>query len=154
MSAYLKIISPEKVQDTFDQLDAVVQDVVAKGASKEGAYGNKAEKLKLKRQLETEVELKESEALMDIRGEGKEAHVIMGDQKVSLTNDKLRDAYRKNASRAERQRLAEVEADLAKLEIHQYQANDSWSTAVEAAGVVKAKANLQASLLNFVSKNS
>lgn len=147
---YLKILSPEALVDSINQLNAATQDIIEKGAAKEKAYSNKGELLKQKRQLETRIELEEAEAIMEIRGEARSQYVMIGGEKVALTNDTARDAYRRTASKAARQELADVEADIAKLEVDNFKATDAWYTAKEASDKVQAKAQLQAVLLNFL----
>lgn len=151
MNQYLSIISPESLKLTLDQLDFAIQDVEAKGRDKEDAYGEKGPLLRRKTQLDTDIKLAEAEAIMEIRGEGRSQFVIIDDHQVSLTNDTARDAYRRKASSAQRTDLAAVEAELAQLDISIAQKNDAWYTAKETAETVRAKSNLQAALLNFLS---
>ena len=99
--------------------------------------------------LKTAVELKEAEAFMQIQGEGRNQYAYVNDQKVALTNDTLRDAYRQHYSKEERQQLTEVEQELASIDIKIYQTKDAWETAKESADLVKAKAYVQANLLKF-----
>lgn len=150
MNPYLAIISPESLKLTLDQLDFVIQDVEAKGKDKEAAYGEKGPLLRKKTQLDTDIKLAEAEAIMNIRGEGRNQFVIIDDHQVALTNDTTRDAYRRNSSRGQRQELASVEAELAQLDISIAQKNDAWYTAKESSESVRAKSNLQAALLNFL----
>jgi hypothetical protein len=147
---YIRVLSPQALADSVIQLDAGAQDIIEKGKDQEAAYDNKAGLLKQKLQLETEIDLSESEALMAIRGEGKDAYAMVGQDKVSITNDKTRDAYRKMASAEQRKQLAEVEGKLAALDIARFKASDAWNTAKEASDKVQAKAQLQAALLNFL----
>ena len=148
---YLGIISPEKLADTVLQLDTTVSDVIETGAAKEAAYGNKRELMRQRSTMETAVKLKEAEAIMQIRGAGKEAYVEIDGQRTFLTNDTARDAFRRMASGAEREELARVNGELEALSVDTAQANDAWYKVTEAAGAIKAKAAVQAALLNFLS---
>lgn len=148
---YLGIISQDKLADTVTQLDVTVSDIIETGAAKEAAYGNKRELMRQRSTMETAVKLKEAEAIMQIRGAGKEAYVDIAGQKTFLTNDTARDAYRRMASKAERERLAEINGELEALAVDTAQANDAWYKVTEAAGAIKAKAAVQAALLNFLS---
>lgn len=147
---YVKVINPVILEDTLSQLDAVMQDVIAAGTAREQSYGEKKELLKRKFELEGRIEVEEATALMAVKGEGKDAHAVVNGEKVSLTNDAARTAYRRYASKEARQELAHVEAQLAQLDIDRFKANDSWETAKAAADLVEGKARLQASLLEFL----
>ncbi|MGR5876751.1 hypothetical protein ACT7C3_11160 [Bacillus pacificus] len=76
---------------------------------------------------------------MQIQGEGRNQFAYVNDQKVALTNDTLRDAYRQHYSKEERQQLTEVEQELASIDIKIYQTKDAWETAKESADLVKSK---------------
>lgn len=147
---YVRVLDPLELQASLQQIDAAVQDVLEKGKAREEAYGRKAELIKQKVKLKTAVELKEAEAFMQIQGEGRNQFAYVNDQKVALTNDTLRDAYRQHYSKEERQQLTEVEQELASIDIKIYQTKDAWETAKESADLVKAKAYVQANLLNFL----
>lgn len=149
---YLKVLSPQALVDSINQLDAAAQDIIEKGQAKEAAFNNKGDLLKQKRQLETAVELKEAEAYMNIRGAARSQYVMVGDEKVDLPNEETRKAYARTYGKEERQKLAEVEAQLAQLDAKGFQANDDWETAVEASNKVENKAKLQAALLSFLAK--
>jgi len=147
---YVPVIHPKQLSDTFEQLNMSVSDILEAGRLRSEASGGKADLLRRKTQLEAAIQLTESEAIMKIRGEGKEAHAIVNGEKVSLTNETARDAYRRNASAEERRQLAEVEAQLAALEVAAMQANDRWFATKDACESVRAKASLQAATLNFL----
>lgn len=147
---YLSIINPQKLEDTLQQLDQAVVDVIDAGTKREESYGEKRDLLRRKYELEGRVELEEADALMTVRGEGKTAHAIVNGETVSLTNDKARDAFRRYASKETRTELAQVEGQLSQLDVDRFKATDGWETAKEAADLVRHKAALQASLLNFL----
>ncbi|GAA4711380.1 hypothetical protein [Brevibacillus fulvus] len=153
MTMYINILKPEELQMTLQQLDAAAQDVINAGQAREEAYGNKADLVKQRTTLKTDVDLTESEAIMNIKGEGKSAYAEMpGGEKVYLTNETAREAYRKMASQEQRKSLALVEADINALEVIYYQASDKWQTVKAASDAIQAKANLQAAMLTFMAK--
>ncbi|PGM44880.1 hypothetical protein CN949_30670 [Bacillus thuringiensis] len=147
---YVRVLDPLELQASLQQIDAAVQDVLEKGKAREEAYGKKADLIKQKVKLKTAVELKEAEAFMQIQGEGRNQYAYVNDQKVALTNDTLRDAYRLHYSKEERQQLTDVEQELASIDIKIYQTKDAWETAKESADLAKAKAYVQANLLKFL----
>ncbi|MEH7457558.1 hypothetical protein V7183_10075 [Bacillus sp. JJ1127] len=149
-SDYVRVLDPLELQASLQQIDAVVQDVIDKGKAREEAYGEKIKLLKQKTKLETQVKLKEAEAFMAIQHEGKSQYVIIDNQKVILGNDKMRDAYRRQYSKVEREELAEIEAELSAIDTGLSAAKDAWETAKESADLVKAKAYVQANLLKFL----
>lgn len=147
---YVRVLDPLELQASLQQIDAAIRDVIEKGIEQESAYGKKADLIKQKVKLKTAVELKEAEAFMQIHGEGRNQFAYVNGQKVALTNDTLRDAYRLHYSKEERQQLTEVEQELASIDIKIYQKRDAWGTAKESADLVKAKAYVQANLLKFL----
>jgi hypothetical protein len=109
---HVPVISPDKLSDTIAQLDAAASDVLEAGRANEAAYKDKAELLKRKTQLETEIQLVEAEAVMQIKGEARNQYVEIGGVKTALTNDQARDAYRRMSSRPAREELAKIEAQI------------------------------------------
>ena len=93
----------------------------------------------------------ESDAIMQIQGTGKDAFGIVDGRPVYLTNDTARDAYRRNASKAQRIELAEVEGKLAEIESRIMKINDTFNAKIEARRSIQAKANLQAAYLQYLS---
>lgn len=146
----IKILSDEELQATSLQLDTAVSEVVAIGAQREGTYSDLSLLRKRARELRTEIELVESDAIMNVQGSGKDAFGIIGGRKIYLTNDTVRDAYRREASRKERQELAEVEGRLAKIDGDLFKLNDAFTVKVEALHGIQAKARLQAALLEYL----
>ena len=153
-AAFMPVLEADQLISTCDRLDASVTDVITAAEKKRKAYGQKFDYIKRKEMLETEIELQESEAIMSIEGEGKNQFAMIGDKKVFLTNDKLRDAYRRNTSAEKRKELAEVRAELAVIDSKYAQANDEWQGAVEATHSVQYKAELQAGLLKFLCRRT
>jgi hypothetical protein len=148
---YDSLVQPDKIAFTIQAVDAAIADVVKAGEEVDAAYGERASLLKQKTQLETSIQLKESEAFMQIRGEARSQYVMIGGEKVALTNEETRKAFARTYSRSEREQLAEIDAQLAEIEVKIMQAKDKYQTAKEGADLVKAKAHVQGNLLNFLS---
>ncbi|MCY8609932.1 hypothetical protein G3M81_12540 [Bacillus paralicheniformis] len=148
---YDSVASPENVDFVVRTIDAAIEDVVEAGKKINAAYGDRASLMRRKAQIETEIQLKEAEAIMSIRGEGRNQYVEVNGEKVALTNDTLRDAYRRTASKVERQELAGITAQLAKIEVELMAAKDDYATAKETADLLKARAHVQGNLLKFLS---
>lgn len=147
---FLQVLNPNEIAATVDQLDAAVQAVVEKGEAKEATYGEKPQLMKRRTQLETDVKLTEANALMQVQGEGRNQYVVIDGVKSYLGNDQARDAYRRMMSKESREELARINAEINAVDIELQKATDSWYTAKEAADSIRAKANLQAALLNFL----
>lgn len=148
---FTKILSDEELQATALQLDATVTELMEIGKEREGIYGDRAALMKRARELQTEIQLAESDAIMQIQGTGKDAFGIVDGRPVYLTNDTARDAYRRNASKAQRIELAEVEGKLAEIESRIMKINDTFNAKIEARRSIQAKANLQAAYLQYLS---
>lgn len=144
------LVHEENLAATLYQIDTGIADILAAGTANEEAYQNKAELQKRARQLDTEIQLCEANALMEIQGTGKDAFVIMGDKKVAVTNDQARDAFRRTASQALRKELGEIEAELIKLDIGLAKAKDAYNAKLEAFQGIRIKANLQANILAYL----
>lgn len=141
------LVDEDKLQATIYQLDAGVTDILEAGNAVENAYQNKASLLKEARQLDTEIQLAEASAVMEIQGTGKDAFAIVGGKKVAITNDTARDAYRRTASKEYRERQAAIEAEITKLDIEHSKAKDNYNAKLEAVQCIRVKANLQANIL-------
>lgn len=152
METYKKVINERELAKTIDYLDTANSDIIAALKNKEAAYKNKADLMKKLRQLETEIELEEAEAIMKIQGESSRSqYVIINGEKFPLTNDTTREAYMKSASKELRRELGKIKADLAKIDIELEKANDYKFEIKEVADNIRAKAGLQASLLEYLS---
>ncbi|MCR9040904.1 hypothetical protein QRX25_10645 [Bacillus sp. L381] len=147
---YDSVIAPDNVQFVAQTIDAAIEDIVEAGQKVDAAYGERASLLKQKTTLETAVQLKEAEAIMQIQGEGRSQYVIWNGEKIALTNDTLRDSYRRSAAESEHRQLADVKAQLAEIEVNIMAAKDAYATAKEAADLLKAKAHVQGNLLKFL----
>lgn len=148
---FTNFLSEEELKATCLQLDATVAEVIEIGTEREGCYGDRAALMKRARELQTEIQLAESDAIMQIQGTGKDAFGIVDGRPVYLTNDTARDAYRRNASKAQRIELAEVEGKLAEIEGRIMKINDTFNAKIEARRSIQAKANLQAAYLQYLS---
>lgn len=148
---FTQVLSNEELKSTQLQLDTAISELIEIGQQKEQVYGNKAELMKRARELQTEIQLAESNAVMDIRGSGKDAYGVIGTRQIYLTNDTARDAYRREASRKERGEQAQVEGQLEKLNAELAKITDSFNTKAEVIRALKAKASLQAALLAYLS---
>lgn len=149
-SEYIPVLDPLAVQKTLEQLDASSSEVLNSIKGSEEEFQRRKELLQERETLLTEIELVESEAIMSIRGEAKSQFVMIGEEKVSITNDTARDAYRKTSSKNERQRLAKVNAELAAIDANAAREKDYWNDRKAVYDNIRRKAELQASLLNFL----
>ncbi len=86
---------------------------------------------------------------MQIQGEGRSQYVIWKGEKIALTNDTLRDSYRRSAAESEHRQLANVKAQLAEIEVNIMAAKDMYATAKEATDLLKAKAHVQGICSSF-----
>lgn len=144
---FIEVLSNEELKATQLQLDTAVSELIEIGTQRESVYGDKAVLAKRARELQTEIQLAESDAIMNVQGSGKDAYGIIGNRKIFLTNDTARDAYRREASRKEREELAQVEGQLDKINIELFKITDSFNVKAEALRGIQAKARLQAALL-------
>ena len=147
---HIPVISADMLEKTVRQLDRALNDVQTAGARKEAAYQNKADLFRQQTSMETEVKLAEADAFMRIEGEGRDQYVMEGSRKVPLNNDAARDAFRRRSSAGERRQLADLNAQINAIDVGIATAGDAWFTAKEAVESIRAKANLQAALLNFL----
>lgn len=148
---YIPIISSQVLESTLIELNAGMDDILKAGQAKEAVYANKRELIKAKLRLDTEIKLAESEAIMEIRGEARSQYIMVGTEKVTLGNDQARDAYRRMAAKDLRTEMARVEGELAAIDVDLAKANDCWYCSKDANDNIRAKASVQASLLNFLS---
>lgn len=149
------LVSDDSLQATLLQLDTSVTDILKAGDANEAAYQAKAELMKKARLLETDIQLTESEAIMAIQGTGKDAFGIITDadgkeKKVTLSNDTQRDAYRRFFSQKARKELADVEAEIRRIDVEMARAKDAYNAKQEAINCIRVKATLQANVLAFL----
>lgn len=147
---HFRILNPNALTDTANQLDLSIKNVLSAGNNRELAYGDKSSLVAEQIQLEAAVKLAEAEAFMNSQGDGKEQYGIVDGKKIMLNNDTNRDAYRRAYSAADRRALAENAGKIAALDVELSQANDTFQIAVKAADTLTAKARLQAALLNYL----
>jgi hypothetical protein len=149
---HFRVIGAQILADTVTQLDASVDDILNKGDQREAAYGNKADLLKERWKLENQIKLEESDAIMNgLKADGKS--VEWNGVTYPFSNDMARDAFRRTVSSESRKRLAEVEGELAALEVTASIARDGWDKAVQASDSVRSKAFVQARLLQYLAGN-
>lgn len=148
---YIPVLGAAQIINTVSELDAGIQDILLSGQAKEATYQCKSDLLKARWKLETEVKITEADAIMQIRGEARSQYVMVGEEKVALNNDTARDAYRRMAAKDQRVELARVNGEIAALDADLSKANDSWQASKDANDSIRAKAAVQASLLNFLS---
>lgn len=147
---YHEVLNPGVIKDTLWQLDASLNDLDEVSKKQQAVFGEKGPLLQRKRQLETEIQLAEAEAFMTIQGEGRSQFVVVDGKKISLTNDTMRDAYRRKMSGDLRKKLAEVEGELLKIETEQEKVKDEWFSKKEMVENVRAKAIVQGNLLKYL----
>lgn len=147
---YIPVLHPDKLMGTLNQLENALEFVHEAGAEREAAYQNKAEFMRQKTIGEANLKIAEAEAFMAAEGEGKDQHGFVNGKKIMLNNDANRDAYRRAFTANELRELSNICANIQALDVDYSRANDVWSAAVEAAHIVRAKAGLQAALLNFL----
>ncbi|MEK4879368.1 hypothetical protein [Paenibacillus sp. FSL R5-0908] len=145
---YSRLLSPEALEQTAYTLDASIDDILATGQNKESAYGNKGDLLKEKWDLENRIKAEEAAAIMN--GGEDPKFITWEGVKYPFNNDTSRDAFRRTVSKESRKRLAEVEGQLAALDIESYKAKDAWEIAVQNASQVRIRGELQARLLAFL----
>lgn len=148
------VVTDEQLINTISQLDAAVTDILEAGRKNEETYQNKAELARRARQLETSIQLTESEAICMIIGTGKDAYGLVmmegKEVKVACTNDTQRDAFRRHFSATDRKELASVEADIKAIEVSQFKTREDLDAKKEALSCIRAKAQLQAAALTYL----
>lgn len=149
------VVTDAQLINTIAQLDVAVTDILEAGKRNEETYQSKADLVKQARQLETEIQLIEAEAVNTICGTGKDAYGIIYNEdgtsvKVSVTNDTQRDAFRRHFSADERRELARVESEIRAIEVAQFKAREDYDAKKEALNCIRAKAQLQAAALTYL----
>lgn len=148
---HIPVISTDALEKTVRQLEWALSEVQKAGDKKEAAYQDKAYLVTQQHLFDASVKLAEADAFMRIEGEGRDQYVYEEDKKVLLNNDAARDAFRRRASGEERRQLSNFTAKLSARDVEIAKASDAWFTAKETAENIRAKAYLQAALLNFLS---
>lgn len=145
------LVSNDNLFATMQQLDAAISDILEAGTAKEATYQDKAELVRRIRELDTEIQLVEANAVMSIEGVGKDARGrLPNGQLVSLTNDAARDAFRRSFSADLRTEQTKAQAQVAQLDVMLARANDAYTAKQEAFSGIRAKANLQAAILGYL----
>lgn len=145
--AYHDLLAPEKITEDLQFVNHALQDIHDTGNAVQEAYKNRSDLVKRITELNTTIELDEAEALMMVDGN----KVTVDGKLVTLSNDKMRDAYRKHASREAREKRAAFEAELKQIEIEIAKAKDAQDTAKHSADILKARIYVTANLLKFLS---
>lgn len=150
---YTRLIKEEELAKTIKALELANADILTALKGKDETYQNKADLMKRARELETEIDLEEAEAIMKIKGESSRSQYVMIDgEKYPLTNDTARGAYMKSASRKQREELGKVQAELTRIEVGLDKANEQKYAVKELADNIRAKAGLLSNLLQYLSK--
>lgn len=149
------VVTDAQLLNTIAQLDAAVSDILEAGKRQEETYQNKADLVRKARQLETEIQITETDAINTICGSGKDAYGFIYNSdgtsvKVSLANDTQRDAFRRHYSYNSRKELASVEAEIRAIEVAQVKAKEDYDAKKEALSCIRAKAQLQAAALTYL----
>lgn len=152
---YTPVVNDDQLINTIAQLDAAVSDILEAGKIVEESFQDKMEYVGIARQLETLIQLTESEAICTIVGSGKDAYGIWTDEagqsvKVACNNDTQRDAFRRMFSAKDRKEQAKVEARVKELDILYLKAKENYNAKVEALSCIRAKAQLQAAALTYL----
>ena len=144
------VVTDEQLINTISQLDAAVADILEAGRKNEETYQNKAALARRARQLETSIQITESEAINTICGTGIIPSPDGTQVKVAVTNDTQRDAFRRHFSATDRKELASVEADIKAIEVSQFKTREDLDAKKEALSCIRAKAQLQAAALTYL----
>lgn len=147
---FVPVLDPLRIQETISQLDASSYEVLNAIKGSEDEFQKRKELLSERETVTSEIDLAEAEAIMLIRGGKGDQFVLIGDDKVALTNDQARDAYRKTSSKELRKRLAEINAELVKIDANAAREKDHWNDRKAVYDNIRRKADLQAALLQFL----
>lgn len=147
---FFRVLAPESLDYTLNALDDAVYSQREAGKAREAAHRDRADYVRRQPQLELDVKLTEAEAMERVEGTGKDAYAMVGGKRMYLTNEAARDAYQLLASEDQRRTLAKNQAEINAIDVDIVRARDKWDTAKEASDTIRAKANLQAALLNFL----
>jgi hypothetical protein len=145
---YAGILQPEKLQSSIDLIDAQITDVSDAGAALEEAYGELGSLKKELTKVETSIKIDEATAFMNV---GADNSVSIDGKTIKLSNNEMRDQYKRYVTKEQRQEKARIEGEIQQLEVGLQQAKDRQAEAKEVADLIKAKAYAQANLLKFLS---
>jgi len=147
---WVHLVNPDQLFDTLNQLNGTGQALTEAGNAKARATNGKGDLLKKQQTTKTAIKLTEAEAIMQIQGTGKDAYVMVGDARQPVGTEQMKDAYRRSMSKWRREELADIDGDLMKLEADAISKTDDWNTAKEAAENARARAYLQARILEYM----
>lgn len=147
---HLGVLHPKQIEYTVKQLDGAAGDILKAGERREESYQHISELRAQVRELETSKELTEANAMMGLKMIGKNMCAVVDGMEVPLTNDTMRNSFRRKASSMERSEISLLEGQIAKLNGDIEKATQAWETAVEASRLVNRKADLQAKLLGYL----
>lgn len=102
---YARNLSPDYVESTLDQLDAGCSESLKAGVSK-------AELIKQKTTLDTEIKLIEADAFMNADCDGKKVTVLVKGKPMVLETDSMKDQWRRSITANLRRERAKVQGDL------------------------------------------
>lgn len=146
-AGYERLIQPEQIAEVYHTIDDAFLDIRSASKALTDTYENKGSLLKEITQLETEIQIKEAEAIMMLPGENVDINGNMARVKTGAEQD----MYRRYMSREERTKLAAKQGELQALDIEIYKARDLRDDAKNTAELIKSKAFVQANLLKFLS---
>jgi hypothetical protein len=152
--SFINVLNPDVIARTIEQLDAGIQDLIEAGRHREAEYAEKSALMREMTQMETAKKLTEANALMRIENDGKD-YVWRENPdgtrfKQYLTNDKMRDAYRRLASEKERTELAKLNGEIGAIDVNLARARDNWEKVKAVTDLVKSRAAVQSALLEFL----
>lgn len=140
------VIYPNSLTETADNLDVIANKLMDQVQAN---YEKRAELLFRLKQIETEITLKEAEAFM----QAVDGTVQVNGKMVKLSNTEMRDAYRRQYSAELRIQKANIEAELAKLDVQREVDKEQRENALTTGQILIKKAALQTALLNFLGGN-
>jgi hypothetical protein len=144
------LLTPSALERTVDQLETGISDSLRCGQARDEAYGLKPDLAKRKKELDAEIKLAEAEAFMTCKSDGKNQIVTVNGQEVTLTNDTMRDHYRRNLTAELRRQRAQVEGQLDGIDAQVARATAVCATVENANESIRKKAELQAAMLNYL----
>lgn len=150
---HLGVLHPKVLENTVRQLDGCISDTLEAGDRREESYQHIGELRSQARQIESDIEITESLAFMELKTEGKNIYAVLEGVNVPLVNETMRNAYRKSVSKTQREELASVQGKIAKLETDIDKATQAWETATTTGRIVGRKADLQTRLLSYLGGN-
>lgn len=140
------VLVPGQIAETVDDLLVAANGLVE--CSDEN-YQRKGEIMSRLKMLETEILLKDAEALMQV-GDG--TACLDDGRIIKLSNAEMRDAYRRQFSADLRRERATLEGELEKINAQQTENSQRRREFITASECQMRKAGLQTALLNFLAR--